>query len=52
MKLRSRSPPGVSAGTEDELRIIIDLIAVLTALAELLIKLYDRWKRHKEDKPP
>jgi hypothetical protein len=29
------------------------MIAVLTALAELLIKLYDRWKqRKKEDKPP
>ncbi|MDR1204026.1 MAG: hypothetical protein LBL26_00890 [Peptococcaceae bacterium] len=39
--------------TEDDLKIIIDIALALSAMAEVLIKLYDRWKqRKKEDKPP
>ncbi|MDR1206554.1 MAG: hypothetical protein LBL26_13915 [Peptococcaceae bacterium] len=39
--------------TEDMLKIIIDIVLALSAMVEVLIKLYDRWKqRKKEDKPP
>jgi hypothetical protein len=35
------------------LKIIIDIIIAASAMVELLIKLYDRWKQRKiEDKPP
>jgi hypothetical protein len=39
--------------TEDRLKIIIDIILAISAMVELLIKLYDRWKQRKKvDKPP